>query len=40
MEEKHSSSALERPGVLKPELINMNDLTNGRADEQANGATG
>ena len=34
MEEKHSSSALERPGVLKPELINMNDLTNERTNER------
>ena len=25
----------ERPGVLKPELINMNDLTNERTSEGA-----
>ena len=29
------SLALAQPGVLKPELINMNDLTNERRDEGA-----
>ena len=43
MEEKRSSSfdpcALARPGVLKPELINMNDLTNERTNERRDGLT-
>ena len=33
MQEKHSSSLFAQPGVLKPELINMNDLTNERREE-------
>ena len=37
MQKKHSSSlfalSLAQPGVLKPELINMNDLTNERREE-------